>query len=369
MVTDSKSIYDRILLDIPPKRRAGIRYPIVFFLMGITFLALTLISVLVDIPAGTDQAARGLADQVRPIGTIALIIIASRVVWTRVNPQHRTIRHVFANFPEVRITIRKCRVGPEVFRRYLPELRIDGGSFFIADYRMRHDQQFQKATTSLLVEAGGRVLENEGLYHRAHLVLSLGFAASFGTQAYVEQQRKVLRKDQRRLFPAWRKALELNQTRFEQLGVANKLHEVTELWPSVIESDLARDRFWAYEQACVASLGYGFAVAILEEDAIRYHQAELAYANFVESEIFPAAVKLTLAAADLYTTVEMNPGGWRRSKSLRNGLFFLRLFQKATREAFESARTRSIPTEEKLRAYREGLALAKRVGVSVIKSP
>ncbi|MGH9429658.1 MAG: hypothetical protein ACRD2L_25515, partial [Terriglobia bacterium] len=225
------------------------------------------------------------------------------------------------------------------------------------------------ATTTLLIEAAGRILENEELYHRAHLLLSLGFAASFGTQAFVEQQRKVLRKDQRRVFPAWKKALELNRTRFEQLGMASRLHEVAELWPTVIDSDRARDRFWAYEQACVASLGFGFVLEILEEDAIRYHQAELAYAAFLERDIYTSAVKLSLAASDLLTTVEKNPGGWKTSKSLRNGLLFLKLFEKATKEAIQSARTRSVPTEEKWRAYREGLALARRVGVTVIHNP
>lgn len=363
--TNARAAYDAALADLPPRRRWGIRYAKVFFFIGSLVLLLFYASVIWQIRVFPYSADSQDESRFRWYATFAILILVANFLWRRSNPQHRTVRHTFRNYPKVRETVKRCKVGPEVFRRYLPILRVGGQTFFIADYRMRHDPQFQRASTSLLIDSEGRVLSDEALYSRVYVTLNLGHATSFGTQSYVENERKGLRKTERRILPKWRRAMLANQKRFEQLGAADKLQTILQRWNSVIDEGRDRDRYWDYEQKCVRSLGYGFALEILEEEALHAKRAEIALANLIEREYYQPAVDITFAAADLWSLVENN-SGWKRRRALRNALYFLKNYQPALREAIKSFRSRSDPPDDVWRAYREGLALARRIGVPVV---
>lgn len=352
----------------PPRRRWGMRYSKVYFIFGsvilLGFLGWLLLSVLIA-PSGVP---RNPYDWTRDLTAIAILLLIVRWGWTRVNPHHRTVRNTTRTYPGIRSILERYQEKPEVLRRALPIIDLGGAKYVLADFRDRRDRQLQQVTSSLLVVPGGKVVDDAELYSRAYITVSLAHATSFEVQAHVEQERKSLNRLGKSILPRWKRALEANQELFAELGQDRQAGVLFDSWDDILAIVRLRDNLWAYQQSCVQAIGYGFALEVREEDALRRHEAESALAELIQAGYMAQAVTISQAAADLQATFN-GTGHWRQARSLKNALFFFSRYQTTLRQAAQSLGSRNEPDRDAWAAYRAGVAKARKMGIAVARDP
>jgi len=362
--SEPRRLFESCVNETPPTRQTGLRYANVVLVLGTLALVWTLATACLLSLGGAGSRAGDQAFRVRSAASLGVLLVVLRFLWTRADPRYRMPRQARARYPLVWKTASALQTGPEVLRGYLVPLQIDGDTLFIVDYRIRSDRHLQRPSSSLLVSVEGDIIEDEALFERAYSVLSLAYVASFGSQAVHDQQTSELRGLQRKSLPKWRRALETNKNRFVGLGASESIDSILRGWDDMLAYGVDRKRIHAFERACVRAIGYGFFREVLEEDANRLARAGFAFADLAEREHMVRAAAMS-SAAEILTSVMVKNSGWRRPAALQNALVFLRGYRGALHEAMDSFRARAYPSDEVWRSYREGLALARRLGVPI----